>query len=68
MHETGGTPLLQKYPKICPYENLSSYGSNRCSPKIMINVYLAIYGDLKINQKLQKATEVIYFLIVQSAG
>ena len=29
----------------------------------MINVYLPIYGDLKIDRKLQKATEAIYFLI-----
>ena len=32
-------------------------------PKSMINVFfLSIYGDLKIDRKFQKATEVIYFL------
>ena len=30
----------------------------------MINVYLVIYGDLKIDWKLQKVKEKIYFLIV----
>ena len=29
----------------------------------MIYVYLAIYSDLKIDQKLQKATEAICFLL-----
>ena len=34
----------------------------------MINVYLAIYDNLEVDWKLQKATEVIYFLIAQSAA
>ena len=35
--------------------------------RIMTNVYLAIYGDPKIDRKLQQVTEAIYFFIVQSA-
>ena len=34
---------------------------NRHSPKSMTNVYLAICGDLKIDWKLQKVTDAIYF-------
>ena len=50
-------------------QNMKLYiGCNRYSPKSMINAYLAISGDLKIDRKLQEATEAIYFLIVQSAG
>ena len=33
----------------------------------MINIYLAIYGNLNIDRKLQKTTKAIYFLIVQLA-
>ena len=36
--------------------------NNRHSPKSRVNVYLTIYGDLKIDRKLQKVTEAIYFL------
>ena len=38
-------------------------GCNRYSPKSMINVNLAICGDLKLDRKLQEATEVIVFLL-----
>ena len=43
-------------------------GCDRYSPKSVINVYLAIYSDLKLDRKLQEVSEVIYFLTVQSAG
>ena len=34
----------------------------------MINIYLAIYSDLKLDRKVQEFNEAIYLLIVQSAG
>ena len=43
-------------------------GCNRYSPKSIINVYLKIYGDLKLYHKVQNVMEVIcFFFIVQSA-
>ena len=50
-------------------KNMKLYiGCNRYSLRSMINIYVAIYGGLKIDGKLQKVMEAIYFFIVQSAG
>ena len=39
-------------------------GCNRYSPKSMMNFYLVIHSDLKIDRKLQKATEAIFYCAV----
>ena len=41
-------------------------GCNRYSPKSIINVYLKIYGDLKLYHKVQNVMEVICFFLLYS--